>query len=365
MIDRRVREHTDWTMIWVTVGLASIGVLNLYSATVTPNGPPRAFFAQLIFVTLGIVVMAVTTLVDYRALEQFAYAIWGFVVLALVAVLFFGVVRHGSRSWIDLGFFDWQPMELAKIAVIIALARWFHNSQKRETYDFWELWQPALLVVIPVALVALQPDWGGALLLSAISASIILYVGMRPVSLAIVSAASGGVAAVLYLFALTERQRGRILVFLNPELDPLGSGYNAIQSKVAVGSGQLVGRGFLNGTQSKLQFLPAHHTDFVFSVLAEEWGFLGSVFVVITLFALLLLGIRVVFRAKDRFGALLAFGIVAMFFWQIFVNIGGALGLVPVTGVTLPFMSYGGSSMVLNFMAVGLLLNVSMRRFMF
>lgn len=362
-MDRRLLEHFDWSIFWVALGITAIGIINLYSATQVA-AMQRLFFLQLAFVVVGLVALAVTTFLDYRLLEQFAYPIWGTAVALLGLVLIVGAVRQGSRSWFSvLGLANFQPMELGKLALIITLARYFHNRQG--PFNILDLIKPGLLVAVPVVLILLQPDWGGAALYLAISGSVVLYVGVTWFSLGVLT--TGGVTALpmLFFFVLTSRQQDRIRVFLNPELDPLGRGYNTIQSKIAVGAGQVFGRGFLNGTQSKLRFLPAHHTDFIFSVLAEEWGFFGCVIVLGFLFALLLVGVRVVHRAKDNFGSLLAFGIVAMFFWQIAVNIGGALGLLPVTGVTLPFLSYGGSSLIVNFAAVGLLLNVSMRRFMF
>ncbi len=367
MDNRRLREHFDWPLVWTTLALIGVGLVNLYSATLDPSSPgvSRLFLMQCGYAALGVGVMMAMTLVDYRVLERLAYVIWGIAVFLLVVVKIIGVVKGGARGWISLGPLNFQPIEFAKIGIIVVLAKWFHDHPTVSGYRLWELFTPVALVMVPVGLVIIQPDLGGALLLMLLLGAVLLFVRIEIWTLAI-SAASAMIAAPLAYFFLLERyQQERILVFLNPELDPRGKGYNTIQSKIAVGAGEFLGRGWTQGTQSKLKFLPAHHTDFIFSVLAEEWGFFGCMTVLGLFFAFLFFAVRTARRSKERFGAILSFGITAMFFWQIFVNVGGAIGLLPVTGVTLPFLSYGGSSLLINFAAVGLLLNVGMRRFMF
>jgi rod shape determining protein RodA len=365
-MDRRLREYFDWPVVVTVLLLMTCGLVNLYSATLTPGMPPdRLFWMQCAYAFVGLVAMFIATIVDYRVLERLAYAIYGLAVGLLVLVKVIGVARGGAQGWISLGPVNFQPIEFTKLALVIVLAKWFHDHPTINGYRLWELILPGILAGVPVVLLILQPDMGGAGLIILLMTAIFLFVRIEIWTLGVAGALGAVAAPLMYFFVLSPYQQARILVFLNPELDPKGKGYNSIQSKIAIGAGEFFGRGFQNGTQSKLKFLPAHHTDFIFSVLAEEWGFLGCMVVLGLLFLLLFLGLGIARRSKERFGVLLAFGIVAMFFWQVFVNVGGALGMIPVTGVTLPFMSYGGSSLMMNFVAIGLLLNVAMRRFMF
>lgn len=359
-------EHVDGALLVTTGLLVTFGLVNLMSATANPDASAgRLFLFQLSYVLLGVVLMFAAMLLDYRVLERLAYPIYGLAIGLLVLVKAIGVVRGGAQGWIPIGPLNFQPIEFAKVAIVIALAKWFHDHPTVRGYRLWELIGPAILVGVPVGLVMVQPDLGGAMLLLMMMGAIFLFVRIEIWTLG-VGALSALIAAPLaYNFLLTGYQKARILVFLNPEMEPRGRGYNVIQSKIAIGAGEFLGRGWHHGTQAKLRFLPAHHTDFIFSVLAEEWGFLGSIFVLGLFFLFLFLCLRIARRSKERFGALLAFGLAAMFFWQIFVNLGGALGLLPVTGVTLPFFSYGGSALLMNFIAVGIVLNVGMRRFMF
>lgn len=365
-MDRRFREHFDWGLVLVVACLSIAGLVNLYSATLTSDGGMgRLFLMQCGYVAVGALVMLACTLIDYRVLERLAYPIYAVAIGFLGLVLVIGAVKGGAQAWIALGPVNFQPIEFAKLAVVIVLAKYFHDHPSLSGYKLWELATPAMLVAVPVGLVIVQPDLGGAMLLLLVMGALFLFVRIELWTLAAGAVMAMVAAPLAYFFALSPYQQDRILVFLNPELDPRGKGYNTIQSKIAIGAGELFGRGWTHGTQSKLKFLPAHHTDFIFSVLAEEWGFLGCMVVLVLFFALLFIGIRTARRSKERFGAVLAFGLVAIFFWQIFVNVGGAIGLLPVTGVTLPFLSYGGSSLLLNYAMVGLLLNIGMRRFMF
>ncbi len=369
-MDRRLREYFDWPLVTTVLTIVVCGLTNLFSATLTPNNlgtiaPDRLFWMQCAYASLGIAMMIVATLVDYRVLERLAYPIYAVAVGLLALVKVIGIARGGAQGWIALGPVNFQPIEFAKLAIIIVLAKWFHDHPTINGYRLWELILPALLVGVPVGLLIVQPDLGGAMLLLLLMGAIFLFVRIEVWTLGAGATLAAIAAPLMYFFVLSPYQQDRIKVFLDPELDPKGKGYNSIQSKIAIGAGEFFGRGWLNGTQSKLKFLPAHHTDFIFSVLAEEWGFVGCLVVLGLLFLMLFFGLRTARRSKERFGVLLAFGIVAMFFWQIFVNVGGALGLIPVTGVTLPFLSYGGSSLLMDFVAVGLLLNIGMRRFMF
>jgi rod shape determining protein RodA len=281
----------------------------------------------------------------------------------LIAVLFFGKYVGGSRRWLIIGPLSFQPSELVKIAVILSLAHYYSKDAKTRGFTLRELIRPLMIIMLPVLLIGMQPDLGTAGLVVLIAGSITVFVKIERRSF-IYLIASGAVLVPLIWFFLKEYQKKRILVFLDPDRDPLGAGYHIIQSKIAIGSGLLSGQGFLKGTQNALSFLPEEHTDFIFSVLAEEWGFLGSATLVLLFFILIIWGLTVAHGCREPFGTIVAVGVTAMIFWQVFINIGMSMGLFPVVGVPLPFVSYGGSSVLTTAIGIGLLLNVSMRRFM-
>jgi rod shape determining protein RodA len=270
----------------------------------------------------------------------------------------------GARRWLAVGPLNVQPSELAKIAVALALARWFHlDAQKRRgPYGLAGLVVPIGLTLLPAVLVLRQPDLGTALVVVAVGATVILFAGVRWKALVAV-AAGVLVAAVLVWPHLKPYQRKRVETFVNPQADALGAGYHAMQSMIAVGSGQGLGKGWGQGTQTNLSFLPEQHTDFIFSVWAEEHGFLGCVLLLGLYLALITSAVDISGSARDRFGNFLAVGVTGMLFWQVVINIGMVIGLLPVVGVTLPLLSYGGSSVIVIFAGVGLLASVGMRRF--
>jgi rod shape determining protein RodA len=276
----------------------------------------------------------------------------------------FGIITSGAQRWIRIGSLSLQPSEFVKITLIIALAKYFQHPPGRKGFSLKDLTLPFLLLGLPMALVLKQPDLGTAIILFLILFSILFFVKIRWTTLLLLGVSGIGILPLLWSF-LKEYQKRRIYTFFNPSLDPLGSGYHIIQSKVAVGSGGIFGKGFMKGTQCKLGFLPEQQTDFIFSVVAEEWGWVGSVVVVGLYFLLILWGLRIAVSAKDRYGGILAFGVVSMLFWHAFINIGMTVGIMPVVGIPLPLLSYGGSFMLSTLMGVGLLLNVSMRRYLF
>ena len=284
--------------------------------------------------------------------------------LLLLLVPSIGFLGGGSRRWLDLGAFRLQPSELAKLALVLVLARYFHRDAGRETYRIIDLAGPVMLFLLPAALILIQPNLGTAIMLGFIFGSMVLVAGIRFRSI-VYLVVSGAIALSLAGNTLWSQlkpyQQQRLLTFLDPEADPLNSGYHIIQSKIAVGSGMFWGKGYMQGTQNQLRFLPEQQTDFIFSVFAEEWGFVYSVALLCLYFAVIWRGLQICFRAKDRFGAFVAFGVVVTIFWQIFVNISMVTGMIPVVGITLPFFSYGGSSMITLLVSVGFLLNVSMR----
>jgi rod shape determining protein RodA len=365
MFDRRLLTHFDWVLLLVVAMIAGIGILNLYSATSAwATSATPIYLKQVYWLCMGLTIALAVTMVDYRHLEYSGYFFyWGNVAL-LVAVLLVGKTSMGATRWLNLGAFNLQPSEVMKIIIIIALARFFSELGHFRGYHLSQLIVPFLLLGLPALLIMKQPDLGTALLVLFIGGTMSLFAGIRRSALVVISllgvaAASGG------WFLLKGYQKQRILTFLDPENDPLGAGYHIIQSKIAVGSGGFWGSGFMKGTQSQLSFLPERHTDFAFSVFAEEWGFAGSLVLLCLYLFLIIWGIYIARRAADMFGMMLAIGVVAMLFWHIVVNLGMVIGLLPVVGVPLPLFSYGGTSMITTMIGTGLLLNVSMRRFMF
>ena len=366
MIDRRLLTNFDWTLLGLTLVIAVIGVVNIFSATASYNVSGTAYYLkQFYWIMTGLVLVLAVCSIDYHLLDDIAYWVYGVVVVLLVVVLVAGKTSMGATRWLHLGFFSLQPSEPMKIVIIIIFARLFSRYPAHASLSVKELGLPLVIVGFPALLIMKQPDLGTAILVLLIAGSMMLSVGVKPSAII-----TGVVAAVPVIFAgwhfyLRDYQKNRILDFLDPERSRLGSGYHIIQSKIAVGSGGFFGKGYLKGTQTQLRFLPEQHTDFAFSVFSEEWGFLGC-FVVLALYLCLILwGLHIATRCNDRFGSLLAVGVTAMLFWHIAINIGMVIGLFPVVGVPLPFFSYGGTSMVTSMIGVALLLNISMRRFMF
>ncbi len=367
MIDRRLLQNFDWTLLLLAVSITALGIVNLYSATyVGYRGTEGAVYMKQIFWTgIGLVALLVMLIPDYRNFARVAYPAYWILVGLLVAVLLFGTIVKGSQRWLTVGPLMIQPSELAKLVLVVVVARHFHRNKVLGAYLLRDLLWPLALVAIPFLLVLQQPDLGTALLIGLIGGTIFLFLNIRLRSVLTILGASVAGIVVAWNYVLHDYQRLRVKSFLEPEMDPLNSGYQAIQSKIAIGSGGLWGKGFLQGTQTQLDFLPEQQTDFIFSVLAEEWGFAGAGLILLLYMILILYALNVARSSKDGFGALLGAGIVGMLFWPVLVNIGMVLGFMPVVGVPLPFMSYGGSSLIVTFMALGLLMNIRMRRFTF
>lgn len=364
MFDRRLVVNFDWILLLTVCVLAGIGILNLFSATANWQLATPIYLKQTIWLGSGLLLVLLICCFDYRHLEHFSILGYFVSIAMLLFVLLMGKTSMGATRWINLGFFNLQPSEVIKIVMILLLARIFGRTAQADGYRLAELWQPALLLLLPVGLILKQPDLGTALMLMFISLSMLIFAGLRRSTL-LGLLLLGLITAGLGWFGLHDYQKARIRTFLNPEADPLGSGYHIIQSKIAVGSGGFLGKGFLQGSQSQLSFLPERHTDFAFSVFAEEWGFVGCGLLLLGYLFLIIWGIYIARQAADRFGMFLAIGVTAMIFWHIVVNLGMVIGLLPVVGVPLPLFSYGGTSMVTTMIGVGLLMNVSMRRFMF
>ena len=349
-----------WGPLAAALALALVGVFTVRSATLELG---TGFVArQSAWIALGLVGCALVVSLDYRKLIDLAPVFYGVGLVVLVLVLFFGEERGGARSWISIGPVGGQPTEVVKVATALFLARLLARVH-RPQLQLREIFAACVVVALPVALVTLQRDMGSASMFLPMLAGMVLVAGVR-LKHVLVGAVLGLVlAAGLWQFALHDYQKTRVMSFLSPEADPLGAGYQVRQSKIAVGSGMWTGRGYLQGTQSQLRFLPARHTDFVMAVLAEEQGFLG-VLLVLGLYGVFLTGAATIAaRSRDRGGVLLITGLVSVMAFHVLYNTGMVIGFVPITGIPLPFLSYGGSFMLVNFLAVGLILNVDYRRY--
>jgi len=366
MFDRRLVQYFDWGLLGLVTLLSVFGLVTLYSA-VTAGGtsPHHALYVkQFMWYGVGFVAMIFSFLFSYKTIEKWADVIYIGCNSLLVAVLIFGKLAGGSKRWLILGPISVQPSEIAKVAVIIILARYYSKFASDRGLTIKGLVNPLIYILIPCLLIVNQPDLGTAMVIMLIAATMTIFVKIeRRTLIGIIT--TGMVSIPLVWFFLKGYQKERILTFLDPGRDPLGAGYHIIQSKIAIGSGMIAGKGFLKGTQNALSFLPEQHTDFIFSVLAEEWGFFGSAALLILFLLLILWGLNIAHGCRDNFGTILSVGVTALIAWQVLINIGMVMGLMPVVGVPLPFVSYGGSSIVTMMVCIGILMNVSMRRFLF
>jgi len=363
--DRRVLNKFDWVTVLLLALISIMALASLFSSTWN-NGPNPSplFFKQLYFFLFGYALILLLLSVDYSELEMLAYVGYGVVCLLLLYTKIFVKAVAGSQRWIDLGFLKLQPSEPTKLVLVLILASCFARLEaEEEGYGLSHLLRPAALTAVPFLLIVIQPDLGTGLMLAFVCCSMTFFARLRWSALATLGSAGVAVAVLGWMHGLKPYQRRRIETFLNPESDPMNHGYQINQSKIAVGSGKLFGTGFMEGTQGHLNFLPERHTDFAFAVWCEELGFAGAVFYLLCYFLLLLWGINIAMTARDKFGVFLAFGIVTLIFWQAVVNLFMIMGMLPVVGVPLPMFSYGGSSLLTNLIAVGILMNIRMRRF--
>lgn len=357
-------DHFDWRFLGLIAAILSLGVLSIYSVTsVQAVAGTPIYLKQLAWIAIGCAVFVAMLVVDYHKISRLAYVLYALLLVLLVVVLVAGKTSRGAQRWIPIGLFVFQPSEFAKLVLVLTLATYYTNSPRQGWMQRVVL--PGLIMLPGLLLILKQPDLGSGLSYLSIYVSMLLVVGMR-------SKAMGTLllfAVMLFPFAwelvwgsLHDYQRERIMTFVDPAYDTGGRGYHGLQSRIAIGSGELLGKGLYGGTQSQLKFLPEGHTDFVFAVFAEEWGFLG-VLVLLGLFAgLIWLSLEIALKAKDMLGALLAAGLIAMLAFCLVINIGMTAGLFPIVGIPLPLMSYGGSSTVATMAALGLLLNIKRRR---
>jgi rod shape determining protein RodA len=362
-IDRRLLQNFDWTLLGLVSILATLGLVNLFSATHQAEGISGELSRQLIAFAVGVCVAIVVTVIDYRHYERLALPIFAVALGLLALTLVIAPVTRGSQSWLFGGRV--QPAEFAKFSLVLVLARYFHRNPPGETTRLRDLIWPGAILGLPVGMIVLQRDMGVALLTLLIGATYLPLVRIPWRAWAGVAVLALASLAALWTFSLAPYQKERILAVVDPGRDPLASGYQVNQSRIAIGSGGLFGTGYMQGPQTQLRFLPTQHTDFAFSVVAEEWGFAGSCVVLVLYATLLFWGLVVARSSKDDFGALLAIGVVGCLFWPAVLNVAMVLGLAPVIGVPLPLFSYGGSAMVTTLAAIGLLMNVSMRRYVF
>ena len=355
----------DWSLLVVALILCGIGLLNAYSGTRVHGVPGTSVVTkQLIWILLGVAAFFAVYFLSDGFIEELSYGFFLAVILLLVVVLLAGRVRGGAQRWIAFGAFNLQPSEFAKIAVAFALARYFSGKYRYGGIGLVEVLPAIGIVLAPFLLVALQPDLGSAGVFLFIFAGMAVVACVRGKVLGFFAAAGGAAIPALWFF-MKDYQRQRVLTFMDPERDPLGAGYHVIQSKIAVGSGGFFGKGYLQGTQGSLRFLPEQHTDFAFAVFAEEWGFLGSLLLLVLFLVLVPRLFFLTVRSQDRFASFACGGIAVFFLTHIVINLAMVCGLFPVVGIPLPFVSYGGSSMLTNMMALGAVANLSRSRFTF
>lgn len=362
--DRRLLEHFDWVMLLMLLLVGGMALTNLYSSTfIADTGASSIFYKQLIFFGVGLGLILPILTQEYQRIVKLGYVLYGIVLLLLLYTLLFVKPILGAQRWIDLGFFNLQPSEPAKLALILVLASCYANTDVAGGYRLRDLVKPVLLTALPFVLIMLQPDLGTALICAIVFVSMTLFVRLRWSTLGILSGTGLLCIFIGWKFLLKDYQRKRIETFLNPEGDPMNHGYQIMQSKIAVGSGKIFGKGFMEGTQGHLHFLPEKHTDFAFAVWGEEWGFAGALFFLSCYFFMIVWGVNVAMSAKDKLGSLLAFGCTMLIFWQAVINLFMIMGFLPVVGVPLPMFSYGGSSLLTNMAAIGIIMSVRMRSF--
>ena len=361
-------RHLDPALILVALGLTIYGLFMVYSAThqalTTLRGDPGFYLKkQIVFMMLGLLLLIVTTVFDYRLVKVYAPFIFGLAGFLLFLVLTpLGSETAGAQRWVTLFGFQFQPSEFAKLSLVAMLAAYL--SEIRGPIRLEHVWRSAGLTMIPLALVVLQPDIGTSMVFAVILVAALVVAGAKAKHIGILA-----LAALIAIFGafrvgiVQDYQIARLTGFLDPANDPLRAGYNRAQAEIAIGAGGISGTGYLSGTQTNLDFVPEQHTDFIFTVVGEEFGFVGAMLLLSLYGVLIWRGFRIAMASRDTFGTILALGLVSIFAFQVFVNIGMTIGIMPITGIPLPFLSYGGTALLTNFVAVGLLLNVHMRRF--
>lgn len=366
-IDRRLIRNFDWVTFSLIILLSIIGIMTIYSATrpLLPTDQPNFHIKQIYWLLIGICALFLVTNIDYIWLSRFAYPLYGIGILLLFAVLIMGRTGMGAQRWLTIGPISFQPSEIFRLIFIIVISRHFIIMHRDMSLtEFLKIF--LTFALIPLVILLKQPDLGTAIILMIIFLSLSLTKGLQKKIITLIIIL--GIISIPFLGnifweGLKDYQKNRIVAFMEPNVDPAGIGYHINQSKVAIGSGGFFGKGYLKGTQGPFRFLPEKQTDFIFSVFAEEWGLLGSCILLLIYLTLILRGLDTAIKAKDEFGRLLACGVTFMFATYFVINIGMTLGMMPVVGIPLPFMSYGGTALLSNFIAAGVLINVRTRRF--
>ncbi len=359
-----IRKQVDWGLLLPVFLLAAIGIVALYSAAAseTPLLQKRLCLKQTVWFFGGLIMIFMFLLFNYKNLFSWAEGIYILSIVLLVCVFFMGKEAGGARRWLPLGPVSIQPSEMVKISLVIMLAKYYSQKSIMDGLTFRYLVVPMALTAVPFALILAQPDLGTGMLLLLIAALVTGFIKVKRRTLLGLGGVLLVIATLIGMFLLKPYQKQRVLTFLNPDRDPLGAGYHIIQSKIAVGSGTIFGKGYMQGTQNALAFLPEQQTDFIFSVLAEEWGIVGAGVVLLLYFFIIVWGISIAYKCKDPFGIILSAGVTGVIFWQVVINVGMVIGLMPVVGVPLPLISYGGSSVITFMLVIAILMNVSMKR---
>lgn len=375
LIDRRFFTNFDWKLVLCVLAIPIFGLVVLYSAGYDPVDTVKLIegklfnleiksipaMKQFLYLIAGLFIMILVSLIPTDFLKKYAYLIYFLTILLLIVVMVYGSISKGSRRWIDFGILKLQPSEIAKISTMLAVAKYLSQVATRELLSLKHLFVLSLLVLCPFLLIVAQPDLGTSLAVVFPAVAMILFIGVKFKIL--ITTFLLGIASIFPLWSfLAPYQKRRVMALLNPDFDPLGAGYHIIQSKIAVGSGGLWGKGFLKGTQTQLSFLPEHTTDFIFSVLAEEWGFVGCLVLLFLYFILLYKLLYIASKSSSLFATLICVGVTSYIFFHVLVNIGMVIGLLPVVGIPLPLFSYGGSSMLSTMAALGIVLGISIRK---
>lgn len=377
-VERRVVTNVPWGLVGFVLVTAAVGIYNLASASRPPATP--VWTSQVLYLVVGIGAVVAVAALDPRLIQASAIPLYVLNIGMLLALKVIGHKAKGAESWFVIGPFRLQPAEFMKLGMVLMMAKYFHDDDRPQGYGFLRLVPAAVIALVPTALVLVQPDLGTAMMMSFTALTLILFA--KPKWTVMAALAIGGVLSVGVLWndyvraqpeprvtiirhKLKKHQDARITGWLDPTADLKGSNYHSMQSKIAVGSGGFWGKGWKDGTQTGLRYLPEQHTDFIFSVFAEEQGLVKCLFLLFLYGGMLVTSLVIAAQARDRFGAFTAVGVTAMIFWQVFENIGMVTGLLPITGITLPLMSYGGSSMVSVMMGIGLLMNIAMKRQLF
>lgn len=366
ILNNKYAKNFDFVMFFAVILIFVIGIANLYgSLSVNHKDFLDPYIVkQIIWFLIALVVMFIIITIDYNIFIEIAYYIYGFIFILIIAVLLEGKIAHGASRWISFGTFSFQPSEFMKIALILALVRYFTFRKDKNSYSIKELLIPFIMIILPVILIAKEPDLGTALIIFFIGITMVFIAGIKRNAMIILTGIALFAGPFLW-FRLKPYQKSRILIFLHPAKDYLGAGYNMMQSEIAVGAGRFFGNGFGKGSQSTLNFLPAKHTDFIFSTFMQQFGFLGGLILIGLYFILIVRGYNIVYRTKKLQGFLLGGGALSIITFHTIVNMFMTVGLLPVVGVPLPFFSYGGTSLLVDMSAVAILLNIAIRRYKF